>query len=360
MKHDETNFNENRLVYREHYHPWLGVIIALPGIALVVITTFDLVQRLPFDIERNLAQLLGSCVAAVGLALLSGKHIALDRQRRAIIRTSGWAFLRRSTTEPIGELKSVTWSPAVSKGKFDLHIATAEAKTLLFQVDTESRAGQFAGQIATFFGIDEGTWQRERLASKNTGIAANPLARGVIALMRGSSLWRVVKTETQFTYIKTCDALCKVFALMAAPMGVVALLYYGLKDARKEDDQALLFIGPIFILIAIVLFFARWGFTIDTRGAYASTWWGLWVPFRKKSRELPRFSTVAFERTADTINNQPVVLGRVVLVGNNGDSFVLWTSTEEADAKWLASEVAEFLKYPIVERTAEPTLDAPA
>ena len=363
MKRKPAKSNDNQLVYRESLvYLWIGLAAALAGTTLVVCVVFSLVASWPFDINRFSILWFGSTVLAIGLPLLRRKQVALDRTRCEIVRTTSWVFGRRSTTEEMGELKSVTWAPnsTTRNGiRFSVRIATAQENVHLFQVPTEDKARQIAREVAQHFDIPEETWERQLLTSTARPEAGSTLERGTLALLHGASRWKVKRTATRFTYFQMFDAFCFVFALIALPMGGGILIGYGLGfDVAKGDDvSGPLIVAIFFICLSIVFLFGQRGITVDKHGAYANKWIGLIVPMWSTWRELPRFTGVAFERVADTINGHPTVIGRVALVGDAGNTFILWKSIDQSQARWLAGEIAEFLNYPIVERTAEQAID---
>ena len=155
--------------------------------------------------------------------------------------------------------------------------------------------------------------------------------------------------------IKTGGGILFFFGLPFVIAGLTVMVdsqTAALKNAGAQQSQlfALLF-GAVFAIVGGAIMFGRAGTIIDRREGTVTTWWGLLVPWRSKTRPLSNFSTVTLSREVRRSNKRTRVVFPVRLVSPRSANLDLEESQNAEKARQKAERIAKFMGLPLVDTT---------
>lgn len=125
------------------------------------------------------------------------------------------------------------------------------------------------------------------------------------------------------------------------------------KDKHGVEQSPLvgLLFGAIFAIVGCVVCFARFGTIIDRRHGTVTTWWGLLVPWRSKSRSLSSFSQVTVSSEVRRTKKSSYLVYPVRLHGLGGNSIELEAPRNPEPARQAAERFAKFVELPLMDTT---------
>ena len=108
-------------------------------------------------------------------------------------------------------------------------------------------------------------------------------------------------------------------------------------------------VGGVFATVGAVLLFGRQGMTIDKNAWSVTFWWGLLRPMWSRHHDLSRFTSLVLQPEAEVSQDGPRVSWRVSLSGEDVEKLTVFRSPDADEARTFAQQVADFLKYPLME-----------
>jgi hypothetical protein len=358
MDRDFKASNERQLVYCQGPHLVLGFALAMLSLAAICGTGTKILAEWPDIVPELLGGLvLSALILVVGLRLLNGRIIVLDKFGRQIIRSSTLLLWRRRITNSFSEFTSVSWKPLRNgeSTKYSVQLLAPEGDVELFEVPCMDDARRFTGEIGEFLDLQQEHWDESLLKAEGKS-RSESMSRVFSSLVGSQPMRCVFRSESRLVYARSFETLLKVFGWLGGPLGLLFLLspWLGIKVGGMEDTSWVsVVVGAIFLVLSLVFSLGQRGVTIDRQEGFAGTWWGIGIPFGVTRRDLCSFSAVSLERAVEERAGHPQVLCRVLLVGNSGKNLVLFKSIDSEGPRTLAKEIAEFLNYPIVQTSPD-------
>ncbi len=166
------------------------------------------------------------------------------------------------------------------------------------------------------------------------------LSRPTQTVLQGRTVPTIVeliKKPTWFAYFKLAVAI---LLLASIAGGVVYCLVIGVE---AELMASLIIAGPIGLIISVGILFGCSGWTIDRERGRITTWWGLIIPFSRRSHPLGHYHRVRILATSNGKDVHLVGDPRSSPGGKPPDlRLSSWnTKGSDDDAEGIASAVSE-------------------
>jgi hypothetical protein len=376
MKRVETR-DPQQAVYQEERHPVVGVVgmvLGLLGLSAIVGMAVQLIQRWPNHWTEYLGYLFVLAVVLlltavffrIGLAGTACSQVVLDKSVGRVSKSWRWLFVRRLTTQQLAGFNSVSWELQYINDSpfYPVTLKGPEGHELcLFEETSMDDARKTTHELAVFLGFGEEHWDTtflSREAPDVSGTCPKAIAR-VIALVEPLCVPKMTlriegPTSNMLVYRKGSEKLSKLLGLPFLLIGLFFVLspWFGLEFNEGEDPWwATVLVGGMFATIGAVLVFGRKGITIDKNASSVTFWRGLLWPMWSRHHDLSRFTSLVLQPDAEVSGDVPRVWWRVSLSGEDVEKLTLFRSPDADEARTFAQQVADFLKYPLVEPACE-------
>lgn len=137
--------------------------------------------------------------------------------------------------------------------------------------------------------------------------------------------------------------------VMASPFLAEELRPKDSKSGKPMPVALAVVMGGAFAALGAGLMFGRGGKELDRRTDSLTAWWGLLVPFSRKTYCLSDFERVALSREVRRSKNSTYTVFPVRVHGPGGVKVTLEEPRDANAARALAEEVAKFLSRPLAD-----------
>lgn len=147
---------------------------------------------------------------------------------------------------------------------------------------------------------------------------------------------------------------CLIFFGLPFFCGGLAIIIAGDSELIKDAETGAgvpPMLGLVFAVVGGLITFGRAGKLIDRTAGTITTWWGLLVPMRSKTRPLDEFHEVTMRREVRRSNKNTRVVYPVRLRARQGADLTLEELQNEKQARRTAERVAKFLGLPLADTT---------
>lgn len=377
MKRVQTH-DPQQAIYRKGPYLVIALPVTVLGLSGIVVTAEKAIREWPTD-DWGIS-LAWAVLVAIGLGLMGFSQIVFDKSAGRVSKLWRWLFVRRSTTLPLERFNRVSWKleRGGDSAVYPVTLKGPEGQELrLFEETSIDDARRTTHELALFLGFGEEHWDttflsrearqvRERLAKAQRSNPLNAFARAVARLVIPRITLRIEgATSNVLAYRKGFGKIQRFFGLFALSMGVLSMgvlskgvlfllsLLLETEVNAGEHPWVVPLVGGISATVGVVLVFWRRGMNIDMNAGSVTFWWGLLRPMWSTHHDVSRFTTLVLQPEAKESGSVPNVWWRVSLSGEGVEKLTLFGSSDLDEARTFAEQVADFLKYPLLELAYE-------